>query len=212
MTKSGFIYEIKCLETDKSYIGQTRYSVEYRWNSHLKRARVPSSAARNTCFLRALRKYPATSFVVMTLETCPVEHLDSREKHWIAERGTIAPGGYNLAVGGAASPMHAVSKAKISKALKGRVFSPETITKMRAAAHTRHRQYPESYIRSRTKHSLRGKPVLATSPDGTSWWFRSVSHAAQAGFGKTSIRMCLSGHQKTHKNWTWVWAEGTWQS
>lgn len=207
MADFGHIYKLTCQITGKSYVGQTRESIQKRWRGHVKSARVPSATHRSTYLMNAVRRHGEEQFIVECLETCPVEQLNAREQHWIATLGTLAPGGYNLEVGGRASPVHPASRSKIAQKLRGRKFSPETLQKMRQAAARRHVLYPNSYRAAATKHAAKGRAVIAVSAEGTSHWFRSVSHAVRCGFGKTGIRMCLSGHQRTHKQLTWVWAD-----
>jgi hypothetical protein len=53
-----------------------------------------------------MRKYGKDSFEVSVIEeVCTLEELDCREKYWIAELGTLHPGGYNLTEGGDSNPM-----------------------------------------------------------------------------------------------------------
>lgn len=88
----GFIYKITNKVTGKSYIGQTRYSVEFRWRQHQHKK-------DNSYFHNALRKYGVENFTVETLEECDIEDLDSREIYYVAKYDTFA-NGYNATVGG----------------------------------------------------------------------------------------------------------------
>ena len=88
----GFIYKITNKVNDKSYIGQTRYTVEFRWRQHIHKK-------DNTYFHNALHKYGVENFVIKTLEECDVEKLNEREIFYIAKYNTFKDG-YNLTIGG----------------------------------------------------------------------------------------------------------------
>lgn len=88
----GYIYKITNKVNGKSYIGQTRYTVEFRWRQHQHKK-------DNTYFHNALYKYGIENFTVETLEECNVEDLDSKEIFYIAKYDTFK-NGYNLTIGG----------------------------------------------------------------------------------------------------------------
>ena len=88
----GFIYKITNKVNNKSYIGQTRYTVEFRWRQHQHKK-------DNTYFHNAIHKYGIENFTVETLEECEVEDLNSREIFNIAKYDTFK-NGYNLTIGG----------------------------------------------------------------------------------------------------------------
>lgn len=88
----GYIYKITNKVNGKSYIGQTRYTVEFRWRQHQHKK-------DNCYFHNALQKYGADNFIVETLEECDFKDLDSREIFYIAKYDTFATG-YNTTIGG----------------------------------------------------------------------------------------------------------------
>lgn len=88
----GFIYKITNKVNGKSYIGQTRYTVEFRWRQH-------KNKKDDSHFHLAIQKYGADNFTVETLEECEVENLDSREIFYIAKYNTFMEG-YNTTIGG----------------------------------------------------------------------------------------------------------------
>ena len=88
----GFIYKITNKVNGKVYIGQTRYSVEFRWRQHCNKK-------DNTYFHNAIHKYGKDSFVVETLEECDIKDLDSKEIFYIAKFNSFTDG-YNLTLGG----------------------------------------------------------------------------------------------------------------
>lgn len=88
----GIIYKITNKVNGKSYIGQTRYTVEFRWKQHQHKK-------DNTYFHNAIHKYGVDNFTVEILEECDIKDLDSREIFYIAKYNTFESG-YNLTIGG----------------------------------------------------------------------------------------------------------------
>lgn len=88
----GFIYKITNKVNGKSYIGQTRYSVEFRWRQHQHKK-------DNTYFHNTIKKYGSDNFIVETLEECDISKLNEREIFYIAKYNTFT-NGYNLTLGG----------------------------------------------------------------------------------------------------------------
>ena len=99
--KKGTIYKIRCRETGKSYVGQTRntkmkdgkhysYGVTGRWNDHV-------SCVATTPLGSDIQKYGRSAFIVESLEeNIPEDSLDEREAYWIAKSGSMVPDGYNV--------------------------------------------------------------------------------------------------------------------
>lgn len=88
----GKIYKITNKVNGKVYIGQTRYTLEFRWKQHIHKK-------DNTYFHNAIKKYGPDNFQIELLEECPVEILDSREVFYIAKYNSFKDG-YNLTIGG----------------------------------------------------------------------------------------------------------------
>lgn len=88
----GIIYKITNKVNNKSYIGQTRQSIQFRWNQH-------TSKRDNTYFHNAIQKYGKDNFEIEILEECDVEVLNEREIFYIAKYDTFK-NGYNLTIGG----------------------------------------------------------------------------------------------------------------
>lgn len=88
----GIIYKITNKVNGKSYIGQTRYTLEFRWRQHLHKK-------DNVYFHNAIKKYGAENFSLEVLEECDVDKLNSREIFYIAKYNTFEEG-YNLTIGG----------------------------------------------------------------------------------------------------------------
>lgn len=88
----GIIYKVTNKVNGKSYIGQTRYTLEFRWRQHLHKK-------DNVYFHNAIKKYGAENFSLEVLEECDVDKLNSREIFYIAKYNTFE-NGYNLTLGG----------------------------------------------------------------------------------------------------------------
>lgn len=88
----GIIYKITNKVNGKSYIGQTRYTLEFRWKQHQHKK-------DNTYFHNAIHKYGIDNFDIEVLEECNIEDLNSREIFYIAKFDTFN-NGYNLTIGG----------------------------------------------------------------------------------------------------------------
>lgn len=88
----GIIYKITNKVTNLSYIGQTRYTAEFRWNQH-------KHTNDNSYFHNAIRKYGPENFTVEVVEECDVKDLDSKEIYYISKYNTFNAG-YNLTIGG----------------------------------------------------------------------------------------------------------------
>ena len=100
---SGVVYQIINQSTQLAYIGQAtqfkykkgkpyNYGASGRWNDH-----VASSKSRETPLCKAIQQYGRDDFKVEVLEEGPLDTLDEREAHYISERNTTYPNGYNVA-------------------------------------------------------------------------------------------------------------------
>lgn len=87
----GFIYKITNKVNGKSYIGQTRYKVEFRYKQHMHKT--------SPALAYDIKKYGEGAFTCETLEECDIEQLDSREIYYIAKYNTFYEG-YNRQHGG----------------------------------------------------------------------------------------------------------------
>ena len=125
---SGVIYQIICTATNQTYIGQAtkykyknekpyNYGASGRWSDH-----VATSKTRNTPLCKAIKQYGKEQFTIEVLEETMLENLDEREAHYIAERNTIYPEGYNVASHSRnrhrdTSNLHVFSKDKVLSAI-----------------------------------------------------------------------------------------------
>jgi group I intron endonuclease len=90
----GIIYKLTNQITGKSYIGQTIRSIEERWCEHCRDKRWKGHLHN------AFQKYGYDCWVKTIVEDdVPLELLNIREQHWIAEYNTFN-NGYNSDTGG----------------------------------------------------------------------------------------------------------------
>lgn len=93
---NGFIYIIRNTINNKVYIGQTKVSVETRWQEHLRHAKYGDQVIN-----RAMRKYGIDKFYIETLEICDINIIDEREIYYIdLYDSTNKSKGYNVSIGG----------------------------------------------------------------------------------------------------------------
>lgn len=94
----GFIYKITNNINNKIYIGKTKYTIEKRFNGHIKRAEHND---RNYPLYNAMNKYGIENFSISVIEECSEDLLNEREKFWISKfNSTDREIGYNLTLGG----------------------------------------------------------------------------------------------------------------
>ena len=95
----GYIYKITNNINGKSYIGQTKRTIEKRWQDHLSSAFSQSQHSYNYPLYIDIRKYGVKNFEITTIEKCPINLLDEKEKYWIKFYDT-KNNGYNQTLGG----------------------------------------------------------------------------------------------------------------
>lgn len=95
---NGKIYIIRNDVNDKVYIGQTKRSIEKRFQEHA----TLTEAKRSLVLARAIQKYGVDKFHVELLQDgfSNREDLDAAEIRYIEEYGCRAPNGYNVTEGG----------------------------------------------------------------------------------------------------------------
>lgn len=93
----AYIYKITNLVNNKSYIGQTTNTIEYRWKEHLNCLNKPECV--NRPLYRAIKKYGVQNFSIEEIEKCEENELNEKEIYWISFYNTYEAG-YNLTIGG----------------------------------------------------------------------------------------------------------------
>lgn len=153
---TAYIYVATNIITGKQYVGQTKGSVQRRWNGHLAQVRGGTRACR--VFHMAIKKYGASAFRLAAIELpigLPQVDIDAIETETIRKLNTLAPRGYNLRCGGKGALAHPETRARQSAALKGRVFTDGWRQKLSEAARRRGAPTLSAESRARISASLR---------------------------------------------------------
>ncbi len=152
MRPFGYIYMVTHRESGRFYVGQTRYTVQHRWNVH------KSAAKRrpNTYFYKAIAAHGPSAFDVQEMATADnQEQLNTLETVWIIATGaTIRGRGYNGNYGGASYVRNAESIARMRASLTGRKLTLEHRAAMSATLRGRKQSAAHRAARSL---SLKGK-------------------------------------------------------
>lgn len=152
--KSG-IYKIRNLVNDKVYIGSAVRLYD-RYRTH--KSKLALSQHSNKRLLASVSKHGLENFSFELLELCEKKELVAREQYWI-DLYNACIDGYNIRTVAQSNigvrrsaesnkktvatrrangwPISNEHRRLMSKALKGRVFSAETIAKMKIAAKNR---------------------------------------------------------------------------
>jgi group I intron endonuclease len=107
----GSIYEITNIITGMRYVGQAvshrknkgkyrPFGILGRFKDHISEANNNTKKKQCSYLNNAIRKHGQDAFKVELLENCELSALDNREQHFITERNTMFPNGYNLTKGG----------------------------------------------------------------------------------------------------------------
>lgn len=133
----GYIYKITNSVNQKVYIGQTKKTIEERFQAHIKKAKLHI----NRYLYDAMNKYGYDNFIIEEIEQCADSQLDEREIYWIAfYKSNNKNYGYNMTEGGGGgntwskNPHKEDTSRKISEHNKGKHSNPKVIQKMVAAA------------------------------------------------------------------------------
>lgn len=114
-----YIYKITNTVTQKSYIGQTKRTIQRRFNSHISEA---NRKLYDTYLHRSIRKHGKENFIIELIEECNKDNISEREIFWIQTLNTKSPNGYNLhdgGYGGCFNPSDEL-RQKLSNARKGK--------------------------------------------------------------------------------------------
>jgi len=191
-----FVYSIKCkIEPYKEYIGQTvQDDFQIRLNGHISDV----NNGRKRHLYNAIRLHGWDQFQIEILHSFPKEgnweeRLDKLEIQEIAQRGTLAPGGYNNETGGNKNKvLHEDTKALMSSVRSGEL-------------HSMFGKHHDDEAKELLKEANR-KPVQQWSKDGTQLLrtFESVEEAAmESGACSEHIGKVCKGARKTAGGFHW---------
>lgn len=219
MQNNTGIYRYINRQNGKSYVGQS-LDLKHRHNEHLSSLRRGADG----CVLlqRAWDKYGEDNFTYEIICLCQPEELDALEIKYVKEFNSYLDG-YNCNEGGAGNSgfNHSdITKAKISKASRGRQVTTETLRRMSAAQKGRkisdtHRRASSDAWTTERKQMLSASRSGANNPNfgrvgGNScnsvpvvnnfgeFFFIAVDAAKWCGLkSPTNISSCLKGKKKS---------------
>ena len=165
---TGSIYVLRNKTNGKCYVGQTTKSVEKRLYFHGKE--------KKSVLGKALRKYGRDNFEKFCTHGVPIWFLDEFEIAMIAKVGSLAPGGYNLHLGGQ----------------KNRVFSKATCAKISAS-----KKGQKPWITGR-KHTDEARAKMSAALKGRKVWNKGVSPKPES-IEKGRQKMLGRKHTEEHK-------------
>jgi group I intron endonuclease len=97
----GYIYKVTNTINNKIYIGQTKYSVAWRWHTHLYATFTNTAGDHNSLLHKAIRKYGIDAFKVEIIEQCNNKDLNEAEIKYIKKfKSADKDFGYNISLGG----------------------------------------------------------------------------------------------------------------
>jgi group I intron endonuclease len=191
------IYKITNRINGKVYIGQTKQSLQKRWNNHC--------CKNSHCSIlhSAIKKYGAENFTVEQIDVaCSKEELDKKEIFWIAQFNSVAPNGYNISSGGNGNRGHkptAETLAKRSASLKGIHMGDENPAK---------REDVRKKMSEAAKHrigelSSRGKRVACIETGKVFPTAKEAGH--HVGCTYKNISAVCNGKRKSCGGFHWKW-------
>lgn len=122
----GVIYMITNTITRKIYIGQTRKSIEERFNCHLHWA---NNKKRLQYIHKSILKYGKENFIIEEIDKAySLEDLNKKEYDAIIKYNSLVPNGYNLVNGGNYPGYSEETRQKLSIINKNKLstYNPET--------------------------------------------------------------------------------------
>lgn len=106
----GYIYKIINDINNKIYVGQTKRTLEKRWQEHIRYAQEKDS---RTKFYKAIQEIGVEHFKIISIEEIfGIEERNNREKYWIQYYDSFN-NGYNSTRGGGCFEWNGASKKEV---------------------------------------------------------------------------------------------------
>ena len=170
--------------SEKVYVGQTR---------NLKRRFKKHKSTNGTCRIlyRAIQKYGWNNFLKVIIEVFDDDvsdnYMNQREIYWIREHEAFGPKGYNCTEGGGGVSGHkhsAETRAKLSRANKGRKLSVEHIAKLKGRKFSAEHRANLSRAYKRRKLSAETRAKLSRAQKGRKHSAETRSKMSKAQKGR----------------------------
>ena len=197
----GYIYKVTNIVNGKVYIGQTKRTIEDRWEDHNWDAGNKNGPRYCGSFHNALRKYSTDNFTIEELEACDDSLLNEREQYWIRVHNSFDHHyGYNLTNGGDSGYRKApegvetrAKKAFVQLGTNNSFFGKHHTNKHRSCIST---------------------PVVSFTDDGRIYKYYVSQIAARCdGYHQSHITNCVNGkvlhHGKTPEGMRLQWRNAT---
>lgn len=183
----GYIYLITNKINQKKYVGQTSYSIEERFNQHIK----VSLKYKERPLYRAFNKYGISNFIIEQIEECPNSDLIKREQYWINKLDTFH-NGYNATLGGEGTIIY--NHDEILETLKNNIFLSDLVDKFHCDPKTIRKIAQANNIQLKSKVNVQHQiavQCLNKNDYSLVKEFSSMTEAAQwlisEGYSKTNI-------------------------
>lgn len=105
------------------YVGQTKKTMNKRWQEHIAEANRMSSCPLH----KAFRKYGIGKFTIKQIDECNENLLDEKEQYWIQHYKSFEDdGGYNSTIGGKNTILSEKFKERVSVAVSNVMLEKRT--------------------------------------------------------------------------------------
>ncbi len=212
------IYKITNTINEKVYVGQTRKSLELRFERHKAESRWESR--KRMLITQAMKKHGSHNFSICLLEdlgkSASQHDVDLKEAEWGLALLALTPTGYNLKLGKGRGTVSDETRKKISLANKGRIVSDET-RRRSSISHTGYKR-PEPLVQqqrdrmrgqspsqnTRLGSSLKNsKTFQLIDPNGVPRTITNMRKFCQEnGHQSTSMCRMIKGKIPSYKGWT----------
>ena len=190
----AYIYKLTNNVNGKIYVGQTKQTLEERFNSHIYD--MNREKFKHRPIYLAMKKYGVENFSIEKIEDCDDIIADERERFWIGYLNTCVEG-YNVALGGAGKPLY--KQSEIYELLIAGLSVRQICEKIGCCADVVHGVAKQHNIDTWSsglgvlRFVKSSKPVLVTDDSKNEHVFQSVSDTAKYIKEKTGCKSPLKG-------------------
>ncbi len=209
------VYSIRCVVNGKIYFGSSK-DIKTRWGDH--RSCLNNNRHANPLLQNCWTKHGERAFIFSVVQVVEDEaDLLREEQRWLDVHFDNRKRCLNVAPQ-AGTPMRgrtasAETRQKLSRALKGRVFTAQHRERMKGPKSPEHCESIRAGLtgkkhteerRANASAAQKKRPVRGTRAEtGETVEFASLTEAENNGFLATSIQRCCDGLAKTHKGHHW---------